>query len=211
LVNFLLLIEDLTNYSKKEIDEGETPLDIYKLCNCIRETFCISYSIRKNNNLFFYFHEEQVIIKFVGNELKYLGSDERSQALLLMKAIDKKTSLNQNDYDRWIKSTPGIFFRKFYNDSSLIEYLDSMKEDFILIINEYNLKNNSIFPEIKKFKDLENVADYFYIIPTYPISENLIQLIKGLKNIQFIELLKIKTIQDKILYINYRNDKFQGL
>ena len=52
LVNYLLLIEDIPYFTKEDVDEGLTPLDVYKICSCIRETFCLSYSIRKQNNLY---------------------------------------------------------------------------------------------------------------------------------------------------------------
>jgi len=213
LVNFLLMIEEITNYTKKDIDKGKTPPEIYVLCNCIRETFCISYSIRKNNNLYFYFHKENVLIKFIGNELRFLGSDERSQALLLNKALNKNDTQN-SEYDTWIKSTPGIYFKKYSEDSSILGYLESIiKAKFIFLISD-DVINNDLFPEAKNFNTLENITEYFYIIPTYSISKsntNLIQLIKGLKNIQFIELLKIKAIHDKILHINYQIDKIHDL
>ena len=89
MVNFLIYISKITPFSKKDVDEGNTPPDIYKLCVSIREAFCISYYIRKENNLYFYIEEKHILIKFIGNELRYLGSDERSQALLLSKVLNK--------------------------------------------------------------------------------------------------------------------------
>ena len=82
LANFLLIIEELINYTKEDIDKGHTPLYIYALCSCIRETFCLSYAIRKNNTLYLYFQEEKILIKFEGSNLRYLGPDDRSQSLL---------------------------------------------------------------------------------------------------------------------------------
>ncbi|MHA1764008.1 MAG: hypothetical protein ACTSYC_09685, partial [Promethearchaeota archaeon] len=87
MVNFLLIIKRIAPFTKKDIDKGNTPLEIYDLCTCIKETFCLSYAIRKLNDLYLYFIEESLFLKFHGGELKYLGSDERSQAILLLKAI----------------------------------------------------------------------------------------------------------------------------
>ncbi|MFX1531798.1 MAG: hypothetical protein ACFFBC_11850, partial [Promethearchaeota archaeon] len=89
MVNFLLLFEKIIEYTKKQINKGLTPQKIYELCSCIRETFCLSYSIRKNNNLYLYFQEENLLLSFIGKKLRYLGPDERSQALLLLKALTK--------------------------------------------------------------------------------------------------------------------------
>ena len=85
----------------------------------------MSYSIRKENILFFYFQKKPVLIKFVGAELKFLGPDERSQALLLLKAFEKMANTTI-DYENWIKSTPGIYYRQFQDDKSIITYLESM-------------------------------------------------------------------------------------
>jgi len=92
LANFLLIIEEIIDFTKKDIDKGYTPPLIYKICSCIREAFCLSYAIRKNNNLYLYFQKEKILIKFEGSRLRYLGPDERSQALLLKKAFEKNIS-----------------------------------------------------------------------------------------------------------------------
>ena len=210
MVNFLLLIEGITNYSKKDIDEGNTPSEIYELCKSVRECFCISYSIRKNNNLFFFFQNENILVKFEGNQLRYLGSDERSQALLLKKALDKKYISNLK-YDSWIKSTPGIYFQKFSEQYSIISYLNSMKKEKFIFILDEEVINNDFMSELKNFITLENISEHFYIIPTYSISKTDTNLLEGLKNIQFVQLFKIYTTQDKILYINYQIDKSNGL
>ena len=97
LANFLLIIEEIIDFTKKDIDIGYTPPLIYKICSCIREAFCLSYAIRKNNNLFLYFQKEKILIKFEGSRLRYLGPDERSQAILLKKVLDKSIStINSN-------------------------------------------------------------------------------------------------------------------
>ncbi len=214
LVNFLILFKNITNYSKKDIDKGNTPENTYELCNIIRETFCMSYSIRKNNNLFIYFQKKHVLIKLIGIELKYLGPDERSQALLLLKAFEK-ISKNNIEYDNWIKSTPGIYFRQCSDDASIITILESINnKDFIFIIDESQVINIDFKIEIKSFSSLEKISEYFYIISTYPISKinpDFIQLIRKLKTIQFIKISNIKAVQDKILYLNFQIDRTQNL
>ena len=66
MVNFLLILEKIIEYDKKIIDKGLTPQKVYGLCSCIREVFCLSYSIRKNNILYLYFQKEHVLVKFEG-------------------------------------------------------------------------------------------------------------------------------------------------
>lgn len=212
LANFLLIIEEIIDYTKKDIDKGNTPLDIYELCSCIREAFCLSYAIRKSNNLYLYFQKEKTLIKFEGSRLRYLGPDERSQALLLKKALDKSISTINSNGNKWIKSTPGIYSKSFLDDSSFIDYLVSMVQDpIIFAFDESDEMDESNMPEIKNINTLENLRDNFYIIPTYPFSKTdiNIKLILSLTNIKLITLLKIRLIQDKILYINYLIDKIQ--
>ena len=115
LVNFLILIEKISKFSKNTIDKGKTPLDIYKLCSIIREAYCCSYTIRKNNNLYFYVDSSKILIKFEGTSLRYLGSDERSQALLLKRALDRINGLEKNNWQKMKRSNPVIFINRLKN------------------------------------------------------------------------------------------------
>lgn len=215
MVSFLLILEKIIEYDKKIIDKGLTPQKIYELCSCIREVFCLSYSIRKNNFLYLYFQKEHVLVKFEGNKLRYLGPDERSQALLLEKALNKvKEEININK-NIWIKSTPGIFVRKFSDIYSFIDFYRSIAigKSFLITndpqideekVDIFNLKNN--FVEIKETD--------FFIIPVYTISrENskMIELFKEVKNIKLLSLSKIKDMENIILYINFKKDQQRSL
>ena len=214
LANFLLIFEEFINYTKDDIDKGHTPPLIYKICSCIRETFCLSYAIRKNNSLYLYFQGEKILIKFEGSRLRYLGPDERSQALLLKKVLDKSIPFINSNGNKWIKSTPGIYFKSFLDDVSFIDYLGSSVQDpIIFIYDEVDSMDEINIPEIKNINTLDNLRDNFYIIPTYPFSKknNIIKLILSLTNIKLITIPKIRSIQDKILYINYLIDKTQYL
>ena len=214
LANFLLIIEEIIDFTKKDIDIGYTPPLIYKICSCIREAFCLSYAIRKNNNLYLYFQKEKILIKFEGSRLRYLGPDERSQALLLKKALDKKISNINSIGNKWIKSTPGIYSKLFLDDSSFIDYLGSTVQDpIIFIYDKIDSMDKNNIPEIMNINSLENLRDIFYIIPTYPFSEknNIIKLMLSLTNIKLVTISKIRSIQDKLLYINYLIDKTQYL
>ncbi len=210
LTNFLLLINNISNYCKKDIDKGKTPPEIYKICSCIRETFCLSYSIRKNNDLYIYFQEERVLIKFEGIKLRYLGPDERSQALLLNKAINKSVQIESTENDNWIKSTPGIFCKKFQDNKSFLNNFKLTirgKPAFIC-----NSKENKSHTKPIEFDSLDDINDLFYIIPASAIltkALNFIQLFNELKNIKFVSLSKIKAIENKILYINFQIDKLE--
>jgi len=222
LVNFLLFVEKVISYDKRDIDEGRTPPLIYKICSCIREAFCLSYAIRKNNNVYLYFQKDHVLIKFVGKELRYLGPDERSQALLLEKALKKQTTSNLAVEDKWIKSTPGIYLMRLKNNLSFIQCLNSINLKNLIVINDSLSPDETIlgpfndYPKMKQLKNLEISNDTFFLIPINQSNNvNLIEFLKVLvqihpsllEHIRFTPLNNIKAIEDKILYINFQIDK----
>jgi hypothetical protein len=210
LVNFLLLIEKIPEYIKKTIDTGLTPQNVYELCSCIREAFCLSYSIRKKNNLYLYFQDDHVLVKFLGNKLRYLGPDERSQALLLEKALKHAKDLKNLTKIELKKSTPGIYFTRFNDLVSFIRYLNSINAgSAYLILENEGILNEEI--KVLKFDATVKILneDNFYIIPTYTVKKEtsiISTLITELKNIKCLSLSKIKPIENKILYINFRKD-----
>ena len=215
LVNFLLLIEKAINYTKEDIDKGYTPLKVYELCSCIRESFCLSFSIRKNNILYLYFQKEHILIKFNGKELRYVGTDERSQALLLEKALNKAKQNESFEIKKWKKSTPGIYVRKFINDTFFVDFYTSIaKKMSYLILDDYQLFNKENYFSILNKELLDIMDDCFFIILTDSFSKKnfkIIEVLKGLKNIKLLNFSKIKLIENKILYINFRKDQQRTL
>ena len=206
MVNFLLLVEKIIEYDKSTIDKGLTPPNIYKICSCIREAFCISYAIRKKNNLFFYFQEEYILISFLGKKLKYLGPDERSQAILLLKAINHGKQTTAKTYNIPRESTPGIFISKFSNHSSFINYIDSIIEGVYV----FEVEPSEVLKKGSRIIGPESIRDdALYIIPFYVLNKEIngiFDLFTKKKNIKFISLTDIKPIENKILYINFRKD-----
>ena len=220
MVNFLLLLEKIVDYNKKDIDKGNTPSQIYNICSCIRETFCLSYNIRKNNDLYLYLQSDNVLIKFQGNMLKFLGPDERSQALLLNKAIVKIKQSKYSKAKKWMESTPGIYAIRLKSNRSLILYLKSMDlKNLILLFDEINLfelgflAHTYDYPKIKKLENIKDLKNSFVIIPINTFDQvKLLKLIAQifpsmLEKITIATLNKIKTDGDKILYINFQIDK----
>ncbi|MFX1379330.1 MAG: hypothetical protein ACFFA4_09560 [Promethearchaeota archaeon] len=211
MVNFLLLLEEITIYSKNDIDQGKTPPNVYMICSCIREAFCLSYAIRKDNFLFLYFQREHILTKFDGRTIRYLGPDERSQAILLNKAVTKIYETFDIVNNRWIESTPGISSKKFANDLEFIEFFKSIsygKNYFIMDLPQDKHENIKLLNLDKNFIPIDH-SDFF-IIPTSNIQKNhktIIEMLKKIKNINILSLPMIKSIEDKILYINFRKDQ----
>ena len=200
-------MERVSNYTKSDIDEGKTPLDVYTLCAIIRESFCISYTIRKNNNLYLYFETDHLFIKIEGKSVRYLGSDERSQALLLLRAF-MKLKTNENYKDReWIMSTPGIYVKKLPSSELLLENNNGNFNDnriFITEISKENFKQN-----IKYRESIDENSSQCYI---FSFSQESIPFLRFLQKVndeysfKNIDLSKIRGIENKILYINFLYD-----
>ncbi|MFX0071461.1 MAG: hypothetical protein ACFFAO_10265 [Candidatus Hermodarchaeota archaeon] len=210
MANFLLVIDKIIEYTKKDIDKGNTPLIIYKVCSFIRESFCISYAIRKENNVYLLFDKERFLVLFKGNELKFLGSDERSQALLLQKALNKLFQDPNLQVEDWSKSTPGIYYRKFSEEELLINYITSLDVLNLVFLIDQDTKEIENLYDIEEFNDLTNLSRNFYIISLNipPIKyKRLIDLFGKIKTKKFINLSKIKAIEDKVLFINYQIDQ----
>ncbi len=202
LVLFLILNDCYTKYSKKDIDSGNTPPDIYKLCSGIREFFCLSYAIRKQNTLFLYFHSDHILIKLEGSELRFLGSDERSQALLLLKALEKTYNLN---YEIWEKSTPGIYVIKLVNPLNITHFIEKMNIKRIFLLNQSNDTN---LPN--DFKNKNFISQDLFITlndVSHKLEREFFEKFDHSTNIIQINFSEIKSLENKILYINYLLDQ----
>lgn len=204
LVLFLILNNGYTIYNKKDIDIGNTPLDVYKLCSGIREFFCLSYAIRKKNTLYLYFHSDLTLIKLDGSKLRFLGSDERSQALLLLKALEKANTLIN---EKWERSTPGIYVMKLLNPLNIDHFIEKMSFERIFLIN--HSKNTDLQNDFNN-KDFTS-QDLFIVINDLEdelVRELFENLDSSIKIIQ-INFSEIKSLENKILYINYLLDQLK--
>lgn len=217
MVNFLLIYPDLTYYSKKEIDQGNTPSDIYEICSSIKETFCLSYSIRKENNLYLYFLNNNISIKLIGSRLRYMGSDERSQALLLNKAIKKLEKYFISELTEWKESTPGFYIKSFSSFEQLLKEDEGFDiSSFIYILHGSELENDA-FTSISYVNELpldscQKSEDCLFILPNFNLSNKSpekFKLIKKLKNITFVNLTQTNRVSDKILLINFGIDRIE--
>lgn len=220
MINLILFYEKIPNYTKTDIDKGNTPIEIYEICSCIRETFCLSYGIRKSNKLLLYFQEKNILVEFNGKKLRYLGPDERSQALLLNKALEKAGNNKNIRNDKWIESTPGINVRNLSTNNSFLIFLNSLNDKrFVFIcdqISPYNMNflyHTFDLPKIKKFKQLKNPEENIFLFPSN--TQVLVDFLKSLvrifpskiEHVTLVPLNKIKAIEEKILYVNFQIDQ----
>ncbi|TFF90477.1 MAG: hypothetical protein EU548_02800, partial [Promethearchaeota archaeon] len=177
------------------------------------EFFCLSYNIRKENNFYLYFLAEDFSVKFIGNELRYLGPDERSQALLLNKAIKKGEQYTNSYNQHWIESTPGIYIKKFLSFDIFIEELSALlRKNFQVVINRKDIFKDQLKLDIKEFKDEKLIEDKPIIIL---LNENLpasilSNIMVNINDLRVFHLSKIKSPENKILYINFSIENFQN-
>lgn len=206
MVNFLLLIENISDYSKKVIDNGKTPLDVYNVCSIIRESFCCSYSIRKGNNLYIYIDSTHILMKFTGKSLRYLSSDERSQALLLKRALDRLNGVETITSLGMQKSTPGIYVKRLVKGESIFENIIDLYNEKIIVIKEFEKENME--SDIINLEELDNLTEYCYVFPQNSISTvDFLGLIGENYKFKYANLSNIKGIENKILFINFLIDQ----
>jgi len=202
LVLFLILNNSYTKYNKKDIDIGNTPLDVYKLCSGIREFFCLSYAIRKRNILYLYFHLDLKLIKLDGSKLRFLGSDERSQALLLLKALEKSNTLIN---EKWERSTPGIYIMKLLKPLNIDWLIKNLSFERIFLINQS--KNSCLQNE---FSNKNFTSQDLFIIVNDLSDEFVRELFDNIDspiNMMQITLSETLSLENKMLYINYLLDQ----
>ncbi|MFW9952778.1 MAG: hypothetical protein ACFFKA_21870 [Candidatus Thorarchaeota archaeon] len=207
MADFLILKANLPNYTKKDIDLGNILQDLYSLCSIIRECFCLSYSIRKDTRLYLHFIDSKLTIKLEGKKLKYLGSDERSQALLLYKAISKKI---ESFSPKWEQSTPGIYIMVHTRDLNVFDLiLKETNEEVIFVLDEKCTEKS------KNIEEINTPNQKLYILPSNAIDieiheiENIFKKLN--KQLIFVSLPKIKSIENKVLYINFKIDQKENL
>jgi hypothetical protein len=148
------------------------------------------------------------LIKFAGASLRYMGSDERSQALLLKKALDKLTNIEKSKSQKMAKSTPGIFVKRLQNGESILGNIKGMEYDKIVVFEELKKKNKRTITRV--IEDLDKLSKYCYIYLFPQNSKKGIDLLRSIDeeyNLIYINLSTIKAIEDKILYVNFLIDQ----
>lgn len=198
----MLITNNIPNYTKQDIDCGETPKLVVKVCLSLKAAFFLSYKIRKNVNFFIYIVKRRVLLKYEGLSLKYLGPDERSQSLLLEKALNEAMKLSQNS--PLIKSTPGITLKQ----RDLTEFLADFQCPIILNSSKsINIENNELFTDIGEFDGIETPLFIYFL--NYKNSE-IFSIFNKTQRYLFLrkknERERVFSCADTILYINHYYD-----
>ncbi len=148
MIRFVILghrAHTTADFKLEDICGGAGRLDI--LTRCVNSAFFLSHDLRKDVELYLLMlggEDAPKVIRFSGEELRYLNPDERSTASLIRNALIKKL-----EEDREIRSSPGIFVSR--NDlKGLMEDL-SKDSNFIYLreggtdVREYEFPENPCF------------------------------------------------------------------
>ncbi|MCG7849882.1 MAG: tRNA (pseudouridine(54)-N(1))-methyltransferase TrmY [ANME-2 cluster archaeon] len=94
-------------FSLNDLPGSAGRMDI--LCRCVNSALFLSHDLRRDVVIYLVLLGEPgppKIIKFIGQDVRYLNPDERSSGSLIKKALELKARI------RWKESTPGVWVRQ---------------------------------------------------------------------------------------------------
>jgi tRNA pseudouridine-54 N-methylase len=181
--------------TKKQLDLGFVDQTVSKLSACIRATFFLSHEIRRDTTLYILVKDGNYVIKLVGVELKYLGPDARSIAMLLMKA---QIELKELDKKKNTLSKRGVYICE--NSANPIETLRNINASQVIFptINGKSIEEKVLGDSINSVVPLE------YPLPDL-IKNQLVN--QGYKEVFFRD---IYTIDNFIVMVHNHLDALRG-
>ncbi|WP_406662496.1 tRNA (pseudouridine(54)-N(1))-methyltransferase TrmY [Methanolobus sp. ZRKC3] len=115
------------DFSLNDLPGSAGRMDI--LCRCINSALFLSHEMRRDINVHLVLLGEPdpgKVIRFNGQELKYLNPDERSSGSLIKKALQKDAL----EYES--RSTPGVWIRRAGLEQLLEEFAEKGKTVYYL-------------------------------------------------------------------------------
>ena len=148
MIRFVILghrAHTTADFKLEDICGGAGRLDI--LTRCVNSAFFLSHDLRKDVELYLLMlggEDAPKLIRFSGEEIRYLNPDERSTASLIRNALMKKL-----EPDREVRSSPGIFVSR----KNLAQLMEMLSKDcnFIYLreggtdVREYEFPENPCF------------------------------------------------------------------
>lgn len=111
-------------FSLNDLPGSAGRMDI--LCRCVNSALFLSHDLRRDVVIYLVLlgePEPPKIVKFSGQDVRYLNPDERSSGSLIKKALELKARI------RWKESTPGVWVRQGDLNDLLIELNINAGED----------------------------------------------------------------------------------
>jgi len=94
-------------FSLNDLSGSAGRIDI--MCRCVNSALFLSHDLRRDVVIYLVLlgePEPPKIVKFSGQDVRYLNPDERSSGSLIKKALELKARI------RWKESTPGVWVRQ---------------------------------------------------------------------------------------------------
>lgn len=150
----LLFSAESLSVTKSEIDRGSVPGLISDVCRCIQATFFLSHALRKDAQLLIFDATDKGIM-MDGERLKYLGPDERSAAIRIMKALETRKEHDKSFHE----STPGIFVG--YNlEECILRIIEEKADVFFPKDSGQSLRNVNIKDNVLAILPLRGELGY---------------------------------------------------
>ncbi|KXS44327.1 MAG: hypothetical protein AWU59_605 [Methanolobus sp. T82-4] len=115
------------DFSLNDLPGSAGRMDI--LCRCINSALFLSHGMRRDINVHLVLLGEPdpgKIVRFNGEELRYLNPDERSSGSLIKKALEKDAT----DFET--RSTPGVRIRRGGLEKLMQEFIDDNRNIYYL-------------------------------------------------------------------------------
>ncbi|MDW7731345.1 MAG: tRNA (pseudouridine(54)-N(1))-methyltransferase TrmY [Methanolobus sp.] len=134
------------DFSLNDLPGSAGRMDI--LCRCINSALFLSHGMRRDINVHLVLLGEPdpgKIVRFNGEELRYLNPDERSSGSLIKKALEKDAT----DFET--RSTPGVWIRRGNLEKLMQEFSENnrkiyyLREDGEDIRTVTELANDAVF------------------------------------------------------------------
>ena len=116
------------NFNLNDLPGSGGRMDI--LCRCVNSALFLSHDLRRDVIIYLVLlgePDKPGIVKFEGENVRYLNPDERSSGSLIKKALEKSA------IPRWRESTPGVWIRLGGLADLLEEVITDKKSLFYLL------------------------------------------------------------------------------
>jgi tRNA (pseudouridine54-N1)-methyltransferase len=130
------------DFSLNDLPGAAGRMDI--LCRCINSALFLSHGMRRDVNIHLVLlgdPDPGKIVRFNGEQLRYLSPDERSSGSLIKKALEKDAT----EYES--QSTPGVWIRRGGVEKLLTEFAENSRRIYYLHESGEDMRNVSSFPD----------------------------------------------------------------
>jgi tRNA (pseudouridine54-N1)-methyltransferase len=120
-----------SNFNLNDLPGTGGRMDI--LCRCVNSSLFLSHDLRRDVVIYLVLlgePEPSKIVKFEGENVRYLNPDERSSGSLIKKALEKSAG------SHWKLSTPGVWIRTGDMEDILHELMDGGNNKKLFYLSE---------------------------------------------------------------------------